>query len=414
MADVSPTVATSSSPVTDDRAIRDLFEKCGQFTDARDAIAGGYYPYFLPMSETEGTEVVCKGHRLIMAGSNNYLGLTTHPKVREASIAAIKRFGTSCTGSRLINGTLEMHEQLEQELAEFVGKKASLVFSTGFQTNLGTISALVGRDDVVIIDRDDHASIVDGCRLSYGEMKRFKHNDVADLEKVLAQIAPERGRLVVVDGVYSMGGDIAPLPEIIPVCQKYNARLMVDDAHSIGVIGGGRGTSAHFGVTDQVDLIMCTFSKAFASLGGFIAGDEDVMHFIKHFARSFIFSASMPPSNIAAALAALDVMRTEPEHVQRLERNGRRMREGFKSLGFDIGNSQTAVVPINIYDDMKTIYTWKALFDAGVFVNAVLPPGVPPNKSLLRTSYMASHTDAQLDRILEIFAVVGKQMGLIS
>ncbi|MCC7354076.1 MAG: aminotransferase class I/II-fold pyridoxal phosphate-dependent enzyme, partial [Anaerolineae bacterium] len=295
----------------------------------------------------------------------------------------------------------------------FVGKETALVFSTGFQTNLGTISALVGRDDVVIIDRDDHASIVDGCRLSYGEMKRFKHNDVADLEKVLSQVAPERGRLVVVDGVYSMGGDIAPLPDMIPVCKKYNARLMVDDAHSIGVIGGGRGTAAHFGVTDQVDIIMCTFSKSFASLGGFIAGNDDVVHYIKHFARAFIFSASMPPSNIAAALAALEVMRTEPEHVQRLERNARVMREGFKSLGFDIGNSQTPVVPIYIYDDMKTIYTWKALYDAGVFVNAVLPPGVPPNKSLLRTSYMASHTDAQLESILDIFATVGKQMGLI-
>ena len=414
MADMTSVVTSPSSPIGEGSAIRDLFEKCGQFTQAREAIAGGYYPYFLPMSETEGTEVVCKGHRLIMAGSNNYLGLTTHPKVREAAIAAIKRFGTSCTGSRFINGTLEMHEQLERELAEFVGKEAALVFSTGFQTNLGTISALVGRDDVVIIDRDDHASIVDGCRLSYGEMRRFKHNDVADLEKILAQIPPERGRLVVVDGVYSMGGDIAPLPDLIPVCKKYNARLMVDDAHSIGVLGGGRGTAAHFGVTDQVDIIMCTFSKSFASLGGFIAGDDDVVHYVKHFARSLIFSASMPPSNIAAALAALEVMRTEPEHVQRLERNARKMREGFKSLGFDIGNSQTPVVPLYIYDDMKTIFTWKALFEAGVFVNAVLPPGVPPNKSLLRTSYMATHTDEQLDRILETFAVVGKQMGLIS
>jgi len=267
---------------------------------------------------------------------------------------------------------------------------------------------------VVVIDRDDHASIVDGCRLSYGEMKRFKHSDMADLEHVLSQIPPDRGRLVVVDGVYSMGGDIAPLPEIISLCKKYRARLMVDDAHSIGVLGGGRGTAAHFGVTDDVDLIMCTFSKSFASLGGFIAGDDDVVHYVKHFARSLIFSASMPPSNIAAALAALEVMRTEPEHVQRLERNARKMREGLRALGFNIGNSQTPIVPIIIGDDMKTIFTWKALFEAGVFVNPVLPPGVPPNKSLLRTSYMATHTDAQLDRMLEVFAAVGKEMGLIS
>jgi 8-amino-7-oxononanoate synthase len=414
MKETTPAVAQTPSASLGGVPIRDLFEKCGQFTDARKAMAEGYYPYFLPLSETEGTEVVYKGHRLIMAGSNNYLGLTTHPKVREAAIEAIRRFGTSCTGSRFLNGTLEMHEQLEHELAEFVGKEAALVFSTGFQTNLGTISALVGRDDVVVIDRDDHASIVDGCRLSYGEMKRFKHSDMADLEHVLSQIPPDRGRLVVVDGVYSMGGDIAPLPEIISLCKKYRARLMVDDAHSIGVLGGGRGTAAHFGVTDDVDLIMCTFSKSFASLGGFIAGDDDVVHYVKHFARSLIFSASMPPSNIAAALAALEVMRTEPEHVQRLERNARKMREGLRALGFNIGNSQTPIVPIIIGDDMKTIFTWKALFEAGVFVNPVLPPGVPPNKSLLRTSYMATHTDAQLDRMLEVFAAVGKEMGLIS
>lgn len=348
-----------------------------------------------------------------MAGSNNYLGLTTDPRVKEAALEATKRFGTSCTGSRFLNGSLDMHEQLEHELAEFVGKEAALVFSTGFQVNLGTISAIVGRDDYVIVDRDDHASIVDGCRLALGEMKRFKHNDARDLARVLASLPAERGKLVVVDGVFSMGGDIAPLPEYIPICQRYGARLMVDDAHSIGILAHGRGTAAHFGVTNDVDLIMCTFSKAFASLGGFIAGAEEVIFYIKHSARPFIFSASMPPSNTAAALAALKIMREEPERCERVIQNAARVRTGLTSLGFNTGQSQTPIVPVIIGDDMKTIHIWKALFDAGVFVNPVLPPAVPPNLSLLRTSYMATHNNDQLDRVIETFARVGKEMGLI-
>lgn len=391
----------------------DLFQKCADFTEAKEAIAQGYYPYFIPLDETEGTVAMYKGRKLIMCGSNNYLGLTTHPKVREAAIEAVRRYGTSCTGSRFLNGTLAMHEQLEAELADYVGKEAALVFSTGYQTNLGIISSLVGRGDVIIIDRDDHASIVDGCRLSLGEMKRYRHNDMADLERVLQSVDADAGKLVIVDGVFSMGGDIALLPEIIPLCQRYGARLMVDDAHSIGVLGGGRGTAAHFGVTDQVDLIMCTFSKSFASLGGFVAGSEPVIHYIKHHARSIIFSASMPPSNVAAALAALDVMRSEPERIERLMHNARKMKEGLTSLGFNTGNSQTPVIPVIIGDDMLTFTMWRALFDAGVFVNPVIAPGVPPKQQLLRTSYMATHTEEQLDQVLEIFGAVGKAVGVI-
>jgi 8-amino-7-oxononanoate synthase len=391
----------------------DIFEKCSKYTAARDAIASGTYPYFIPMTESEGTEAVFQGHRLIMCGSNNYLGLTTHPKVREAAIEAIKRFGTSCTGSRFLNGTLEMHEQLETELAEWVGKEAALVFSTGMQTNLGTISALVGRGDVVVLDKEDHASIVDGARLGWGTIERFPHGDMKALEHLLAGIPAERGKLLVVDGLFSMGGDIAPLPEIVPLCKKYGVRLMVDDAHATGVLGGGHGTAAHFGLTDDVDLIMSTFSKSFASLGGFIAGDENVVHYIKHNARAMIFSASMPPANIAAALAALHVMRDEPERIVRINQIAERMRNGFKQLGFNIGVSETPVIPILIGDDERTLLSWRALFDNGVFVNPVLSPAVQPGQQLLRTSYMATHTDEQLERVLAAFEKVGKQVGLI-
>jgi 8-amino-7-oxononanoate synthase len=391
----------------------DLFDKCRQFTIAKEAIEAGFYPYFIPLTENEGTEADFRGHRLIMCGSNNYLGLTTHPKVREAAIQAINRFGTSCTGSRFLNGTLELHEQLERELADWVGKEAALVFSTGMQTNLGTISAVAGRGDVVVMDKDDHASIVDGARLSWGETKRFRHNDMADLERVLANIDESKGVLVVVDGLFSMGGDIAPLPDLAKVCKKYGARLMVDDAHAMGVLGGGRGTAAHFGITNEVDLIMSTFSKSFASLGGFIAGDEDVIHYIKHHARSLIFSASIPAANAAASLAALQVMKDEPERIARLEQIGIRMRTEYNRMGFNTGHSQSPIIPIIIGDDMPTFNTWRMLFENGVFVNPVISPGVAPGQQLLRTSYMASHTDEQLNRVLEVFENVGKQMGLI-
>jgi 8-amino-7-oxononanoate synthase len=392
----------------------DIFEKCSSYTYAKEAMEAGFYPYFIPMTENEGTEAEYKGHRLIMCGSNNYLGLTTHPKVRQAAVDAIGRFGTSCTGSRFVNGSLELHEQLERELAEWVGKPAALVFSTGMQVNLGTISSLVGRHDVVILDREDHASIVDGARLGWGDVKRFRHNDAQDLERVLENLPDDVGRLVVVDGLFSMEGDIAPLPEIVALCKQYGARLMVDDAHALGVLGGGRGTAAHFGLTSEVDLIMGTFSKSLASIGGYIAGDEDIIHYIKHHARSLIFSASIPPASAAAALAALDVIREEPERVQRVNDIGDYMRLHLNQLGYDTGYSVTPVIPIIIGDDLRAALTWKLLFEYGVYVNVVVSPAVQPGRQLLRTSYMATHTDEQLDKVISIFEKVGAQYGLIS
>ena len=391
----------------------DIFEKCFAYTTAKEAIKQGFYPYFIPLTENEGTVVEYKGHKLIMCGSNNYLGLTTHPKVKEAACKATEHFGTSCTGSRFLNGTLEFHERLERELAEWVGKEAALVFSTGMQANLGAVSAIVGNKDIVVLDKDDHASIVDGARLSFGKIERYRHNDMIHLERVLESLPEDSGKIIIMDGLFSMEGDLAPLPEIIPLAKKYGARLMVDDAHGMGVTGGGHGTSHHFGVTKDVDLIMSTFSKSFASLGGFIAGDADVVHYIKHFARSLIFSASIPPGNAAAALASLQVMREEPERIERVNQIGERMRRGFKELGFNTGNSETPVIPILIGSDEKTFLTWKLLFEAGVFVNPVISPAVSPGRQLLRTSYMATHTDEQLDTVLEIFSRIGKQVGLI-
>jgi len=391
----------------------DIFEKCRNYTEARDAIKGGFYPYFIPLDENEGTEVEYQGKRLIMCGSNNYLGLTTHPKVKEAAQKAITRFGTSCTGSRFLNGTLAMHEQLEKELAEFVGKEQALIFSTGMQVNLGTISSLISRDDVVILDKDDHASIVDGARLGYGKIERFRHNDIAHLEKVLQSIPENVGKLIVVDGVFSMGGDLADLPHIIPVAEKYGARIMVDDAHGMGVTGGGKGTAAEFGLTEKVDLIMSTFSKSFASLGGFVAGDDDVIHFVKHNARSLIFSASIPAANAASALAALEVIRSEPERVKRVNQIGERVRKELSGMGYNVGESVTPIVPVIIGDNERTFLSWKALFENGVFVNPIIAPAVPQGMQLLRTSYMATHTDEQMDRVLETFRVVGKKVGII-
>ena len=391
----------------------DIFEKAHNYTAAREMEAVGLYPYFLPLEDTEGTEVVVDGRKILMIGSNNYLGLTTDPRVRKSAIDAVERYGTSCTGSRFLNGTLALHQEAEARLANFVGKEAALVFSTGYQVNLGVISCLVGRGDVVIADKDDHASIVDGCLLALGEMRRFSHNDLDHLDRVLGKIDPDTGRMVVVDGVYSMGGDLAPLPELIEICQRHDARLMVDDAHSIGVMGRGRGTSAHFGVTDQVDLIMGTFSKSFASLGGFIAGDEDVIHFIQHNARSLIFSASMPASNVAAVLAALDIMESEPEHVDRLWQVTERMRAGLKEMGFRMGPSCTPIIPIIVGEMEATFVAWKMCFEAGLYTNAVVSPAVPPDQCLLRTSYMATHTDEQIDRALNILGGVGRELGLI-
>lgn len=392
----------------------DIFAKTkGGFTRAREAEAMGIYPYFTPFEDSEGTVVKYQGRDIIMIGSNNYLGLTTHPKVREAAIEAVKRYGTSCTGSRFMNGTLKLHNELEERLAHFVGKEKAIVFSTGYQTNLGTISAIVGRGDIVITDKEDHASIIDGCMLSTGEMKRFKHSDMADLERVLSRIDDSAAKIVIVDGVYSMGGDIAPLPEIAALCRKYGARLLVDDAHSMGVLAKGRGTAAHFGITDQVDLITGTFSKSFASIGGFVAGDTDVLHYIQHSARALLFSASLPAQNVATVLAALDIIENEPDYVQRVWDNGTYIKQGLESLGYDIGNSQTPIIPIIVHDEIRTVLFWRALFDEGLYTNPVVPPGVPPNMSLLRTSYMATHTREQLDRALEILDTVGHRMGIL-
>jgi len=391
----------------------DLFEKCFQFTEAKEAMEGGYYPYFLPLEDTEGTEVVIRGQRLIMIGSNNYLGLTTHPKVRQAAIDAIKHYGPSCTGSRFLNGNLQLIMELEEKLARFMGKESALVFSTGFQTNLGAISSLVGRHDVVITDKEDHASIVDGCRLSYGTMKRYKHNDAADLERVLQSCPENSGRLVVVDGVFSMGGDLADLPAIIPICKKYGAKLMVDDAHGVGIIGDARGTAVHYGVNDQVDLIMGTFSKSFASLGGFLVGDEPVIHYIQHLARSLIFSASITPPNVAAAMASLEIMETEPERRERVLAISERMGYEYRRMGYNIGNTVTPIIPIIIGERLSTVFLWQRLFQEGVYTNPVVEPAVPPGTCLLRTSYMATHTDEQMDQVLETFERVGKEVGII-
>lgn len=391
----------------------DLFKKAFEFETARKARAEGYYPYFIPLDRNEGTEVVYQGRRIIMCGSNNYLGLTTHPKVREAAIEAIKKYGTSCTGSRFLNGNMTIIEELEAKLAKWVGKESALVFSTGMQVNLGTISAIVGKRDIIILDKDDHASIVDGAFLSGGKIERFRHNDMPHLERVLKSLPEEAGKLLVVDGLFSMEGDIAPLPEIIPLSKPSGVRLMVDDAHGMGVLGGGRGTAAHYGMTDEVDLIMSTFSKSFASIGGFVAGDYDVIDYIKHTARSLIFSASIPPANTATALAALEIMEEQPELVEQLTKNGEFMRKGLSESGFDIGATSTPIIPIIIGDDALTFKMWADLMENGVFVNPVISPATAPGRQLLRTSYMATHTQPQLEKVLEIFVKIGKANGLI-
>lgn len=406
--------STTQTNSTVEQTKVDIFEKMkGGFARAREAEAMGIYPYFTPFEDSEGTVVKYQGRDVIMIGSNNYLGLTTHPKVRDAAIEAVQRFGTSCTGSRFMNGTLKLHNDLEERLAHFVGKEKALVFSTGYQTNLGTISAIIGRGDVIVTDKEDHASIIDGCMLSIGELKRFKHSDMADLERVLSRINDSNGRIVIVDGVYSMGGDIAPLPEIAELCRKYGARLMVDDAHSMGVLAQGRGTAAHFGLTDQVDLITGTFSKSFASIGGFVAGDSDILHYIQHNARALLFSASLPAQNVATVLAALDVIENEPDYVQRVWDNTEYMKRGLTQIGFDIGKSETPIIPIIVHDEIRTVLFWRALFDEGLYTNPVVPPGVPPNMSLLRTSYMATHTKEHLDRALDILDRVGHRMGIV-
>ncbi len=391
----------------------DIFDKCSRFTKAKMLMEHGLYPYFRIIESAQDPEVILNGRRMIMVGSNNYLGLTNHPKVKEASIEAIKKYGTGCAGSRFLNGTLDIHVQLEEKLARFMRKDAALIFSTGFQVNLGVISALVGKDDIVIIDKMDHASIIDGCRLSFGEVRKFRHNDMADLERVLKE-NEEKGKLIVVDGVFSMEGDIANLPEILALAKKYGARLMVDDAHGIGVLGKtGRGTAEHFGLEDEIDLIMGTYSKSLASIGGFISGSSDVIHYIKHFARSLIFSASPPPASVASVSAAIDIIENEPERREKLLKITTKMLNGFKSLGFKVGNSQTPIIPVIVGEDEKAFTMALMLQEEGVFANVAVTPAVPTGMALIRTSYMATHTDEQLDYILTAFEKVGKKLGII-
>jgi len=392
----------------------DLFDKCRNYTAAREAIKAGYYPYFKAIQSGAETSVEIDGRDFIMIGSNNYLGLTQHPKVKEAAIKAVEKYGSGCTGSRFLNGTLDIHEELEYRLAKFMCREAALTFSTGFQTNLGTIATLITKDDVIFGDRDNHASIVDGCRLAFGRLVKYRHNDMKDLDRLLQRFDHVTGKLIVTDGVFSMGGDIVNLPELVTIAEKHNAKVFVDDAHSIGVLGKhGRGTAEHYGLEDRVDIVMGTFSKSFASIGGFIASDAEVIDFIKHNARALIFSASMPPAAVAATLAALDIIESEPERRTRLWQNTKKMQEGFSKLGFNIGNTQTPIVPIIIGDNMKTFTFWRALFNEGVFVNPVISPAVPPGMSLLRTSYMATHSDAELDKVLYLFEKIGKQLGVI-
>jgi 8-amino-7-oxononanoate synthase len=391
-----------------------LFEKCRQFTRADEVKAQGLYPYFKPISESEDTVVTIEGQRRIMLGSNNYLGLTHHPKVLEAASRALHIYGSGCTGSRFLNGTLDLHVQLEQALAEFVGKEDCIVFSTGYNANLGLISGLVGRGDIVFLDKLDHASIVDGATMSRGDTERFNHGDLAGLERKLTRANGNAGKMVIVDGVYSMEGDIADVPSLVRVCKRNGAALALDDAHALGVLGPkGDGTAAHFGLTDEVDIIAGTFSKSLASIGGFVAASANVINFLRHHSRALIFTAALPPSNTAGVIAALEVLQAEPERRDALWKNTRRLQDGMRTLGFDTGPSETPIVPILIGPLDKTFIMWRRVFDAGIFTNPVVPPAVPPSQCRLRMSLMATHTADQIDYCIETIGQIGKELGVI-
>lgn len=381
----------------------DLFDKCENYTIVKETKAAGVYPYFHALESRPDIVVIMEGKRRIMLGSNNYLGLTTNPEVVEAGIKAFEEYGSGCSGSRFLNGTLTLHLELEQELADFLGKEDCVTFSTGFQSNLGAISALVSRHDYVICDRENHASIYDGCKLSYGRMLRFRHNDMEDLERQLQSVPASAGILIISDGVFSMGGDIANLPELVRLKKKYGARLMLDDAHSVGVLGnGGRGTADYFGLTQEVDVIVGTFSKSLASLGGFMVADGYVTEYVRHVSRPHIFSASITPANCASALAALRYVRKHPEIVVRLNEIARYAREGFLRRGIKIRPSETPIVPLYTCDAQTTLLTNRDLYNAGVYVNPVLPPATAPDECLLRTSYMATQTEEILDEAMDI------------
>ena len=395
----------------------DLFQKCREFTRARQAMALGIYPFFHMLTSGQDTEVIMEGHRTIMLGSNNYLGLTADPRVKEAAIKAVEKYGTGCSGSRFLNGTLDMHVELEQALAAFLQKPDALIFSTGFQTNLSIISAIAGRNDIILSDSMNHASIVDGTRLSFARTIKYKHNDMEDLARLLEKSAADEkaGILIVTDGVFSMEGEICNLPEIVKLARRYGARILVDDAHALGVLGErGRGTAEYFGLNDEVDLIMNTFSKTLASLGGCVAGNADAVHYIKHNARPFIFSASVPPAQIAAAREALRILEAEPQRVRRLNAIAGHMKRGLQGLEHvrihESGNDIVPIIPILTGTAGRTVYTAKYLLESGVYVNPVFPPAVPPESCLLRTSYTATHTDAQLNEALSIIGQVYEAM----
>ncbi len=393
----------------------DIFSKAYEFQKiiepAREA---GLYPYFQPLENNYGPEAILKGKRVIMLGSNNYLGLTTDPRVREAAIDAIQKYGTSMTGSRLLNGTLEMHEIFENEIAEFLGKEAALVFTTGYQVNIGIISALASSGSTLILDEQNHASIFDAANLSGGKLRLFKHSDMADLERVISKIPYHEPKFLAIDGIFSMEGDITPLPQIIEICNKHHIRLMIDDAHALGVLGPrGEGTAAYFGLTQEVDLIMATFSKSFASTGGYVAGDKAIVDYIKHYGRSMIFSASLTPPNLAAARQALKILMKEPERVLQVKENAKKLKEGLLSMGWQVGLSETPILPVHVGNDITTLMLWKDLIEAGVYVNPVLYPAVEKDKAILRVSTMATHTDAHISQALEAFQVVGERYRVI-
>src|SRR5690625_1018164 len=391
-----------------------LFDKCHRYTKAREVQALGLYPYFVPIEASYDTEVIVRGERKVMVGSNNYLGLTHHPRVLEAAEAALKRYGSGCTGSRFLNGTLDMHEVLEERLARFLNKETALVFSTGYQTNLGVVATLVGRGDIAYLDKLDHACIVDGARLSYGAVHRYPHGDMETLERQLAQSPADAGKLIITDGIFSMEGNIVDLPRLVALAKKYDAEIMVDDAHSIGVLGDdGGGTAQHFGLEDDVALITATFSKSLVSIVGDVARPESVIHHFKHHARSRIFCAIVPQASVAIELAALQVLEEEHERRTRLWQNTRRMQEGLRSLGYDIGMSETPIVPVEVGSIDEMLVFWKELFDAGGFTNPVTPPAVPENSCRLRISLMATHTDDQIDFVLDAFAKVGRTTAVI-
>jgi len=395
----------------------DLFKKCYDFTRADDIKAKGVYPYFRAIEENEGPVVSMQGRKVIMAGSNNYLGLTADPRVKEAAKKAIEKYGTGCSGSRYLTGTLDLHIELEEKLAKFLGKEAVLLFSTGFQTAQGIIPTLVRRGDYIISDKDNHACIVAGNLIARGatvDLLRYKHNDMDDLERVLSKIPKDASKLLVSDGVFSTGGEIVDLPRLNELAKANNAKLLIDDAHSVGVIGkGGRGTASEFDLVDEVDLTMGTFSKTFASLGGFVAGDAKVVDYIKHFAPALIFSASPTPPSVAAAMAALDILEKEPERVGKLIANADRVRRGLMEAGFNVLEGRTGIVPVIVGDDNIALTMWRKLYDSGIFVNVFVPPGVPQGRQMMRTSYMATHENDQLDFIVDTFIKVGKEFGLI-